>query len=119
VLCFAVNKYGNTAVKVCSLTDFYSVEVLADAKKQLAEDIDQLNLPAKRPYVPSRRESDGRIERELTDNVLLLAFGDEQKVLDSLPTYVCDNPDDTPSLRLYDGELNVKLNDINITIVEY
>jgi len=74
VLCFAVNKYGKTAVKLLksSLTDFYSVEVLADAKKQLAEDTDQLNLPARSPRVPSRREGDGRIEREVSGIVLLL-----------------------------------------------
>ena len=76
VLCFAVNKYGKTAVKVLksSLTDFYTVEVLVDAKKRLAEDIDQLNLPAKRPHVPSRREGDGRVEREVSDIVLLLTI---------------------------------------------
>jgi len=124
MLCFAVNKYGKTAVKVLksSLTDFYTVQVLVDAKKRLAEDIDQLNLPAKRPHVPSRREGDGRVEGEVSDIVLLLTFVDEQKILDNLPTYVCDNPDDMPSLRLYDGELNVimrKLNDMNIKIVEY
>jgi len=83
VLCFAVSKYDKTAVKLLksSLTDFNSVEVLADAKKQLAEDTDQLNLPSKRPYVPSRREGDGRIEREVSDIVLLLTFADEQNVL--------------------------------------
>jgi len=45
-----------------------------------------------------------------------------EKVLDNLPTYVCDNPDDMPSLRLYDGELNAimrKLNDMSIKIVEF
>ena len=101
VLCFAVNKYGKTAVKLLksSLTDFYSVEVLADAKKQLAEDMDELNLSTKRPHVPSRRDGDGRIEREVNDIVLLLTFADEQKALDKLPIYVCDNPDDMPSLR--------------------
>ena len=120
VLCFAVNKYGKTAVKVLksSLTDFYTVEVLVDAKKRLAEDIDQLNLPAKRPHVPSRREGDGRVEREVSDIVLLLTFADEQKVLDNLPTYVCDNPDDMPSLRLYDGELNVIMRKLNETAAE-
>ena len=76
----------------------------------------------KRPHVPSRRDGDGRVEREVNDIVLLLTFADEQKVLDKLPTYVCDNPDDLPSLRLYDGELNVimrKLNDMNTNLAEY
>jgi len=72
VLCFAINKYGKTAVKLLksSLTDFYSVD--ADAKKQLAEDTDQLNLPARSPRVPSRREGDGRIGRKVSGIVLLL-----------------------------------------------
>ena len=50
-----------------------------------------------------------------------MKLADEQKVVDNLPTYVCDNPDDM-SFRLYHGELNVimrKLNDVNIKIVEY
>jgi len=70
------------------------------------EDTDRLNLPyAKGTHVPSRREGDRRIEREVRDIVLLLTFADERKVLDNLPTDVCYNPDDMPSLRLYDGEL--------------
>jgi len=109
MLCFAVSMYGKTAVKLLksSLTDFYSVEVLADAKKQLTEDIDELNLSTKWPSVPLRRDGDGRIEREVNDIVLLLTFVDERKLLDKLQTYVCDDPDDIPSLRLYSGELNV------------
>ena len=65
VLCFAVNKYGKTAVKLLksSLPDFYSVEVLADDKLQLAEDIDELNLSTKRLYVASRHDGNWRIER--------------------------------------------------------
>ena len=90
----------------------------ARLSRALAEDIDLLNLPAKRPQDPKDLMflCAGKAIGE--SNVKL---ADEQKLVDNLPTYVCDNPDDM-SFRLYDGELNVimrKLNDVNIKIVEY
>ena len=44
---------------------------------------------------------------EVHDLLLLLAYMDEQKVLDKLPQYVAASPDSMPSLRLYEGDLSV------------
>jgi len=90
----------------------------ARLSRALAEDIDLLNLPAKRPRDPKDLMflCAGKAIGESN-----MKLADEQKVVDNLPTYDCDNPDDM-SFRLYDGELNVimrKLNDVNIKIVEY
>jgi len=106
-LCFVVNKYGKTDVKALSSTlfDFYSTDVLSDAKKRLLVDIDMLNLTSKRPHIPHRRDGDGRLQKEVDDILLLVNYLDEQKALDSLPKYVSGSPDNMPSLRLYEGDI--------------
>ena len=49
------------------LSDFYDVAVLSDVKRQLMVDLDNLDIPAKRPHIPSRRDGDGRLEKEVND----------------------------------------------------
>ena len=124
VLCFVVNKFGKTTLKTMksALTDFYTSEVLANAKCQLLKDIDNLNLSTKRPHIPLRRDGDGRLEREVSDIIQMLTFLDENKALDSLPTYASTNPDNMPSLRLYDSDLNIimrKLSDMSVKLEEF
>ena len=121
VLCFIANKFGKVNLKElkCVLTDFYSSEVLANAKSQLMKDIDNLNLSTKRPHVPLRRDGEGRLEREVSDIIQLLTFLDENKALSDLPVYASANPDNLPSMRIYEGDLNVimkKLVDMNMRI---
>jgi len=38
------------------------------------EDTDTLNLATKRPYIPLRRDGDGRLAREVDDILSLLTF---------------------------------------------
>ena len=107
VLCFLVNKFSKTSVKLLksALGDFYSTEKLSAAKLQLISDVDKLNLPVKRPHIPHRRDGVARHVNEVEDIVTLFTFLDEQKAYDNLPTYVSDNPDNMPSLRVYEGDL--------------
>jgi len=109
VLCFIANKLVHTALKTMKsvLSDFYSSEELAVAKIVLMEDIDKLSLDTKRPHVPLRRDGDGRLAREVDDILSLFTFIDEQKLMDQLPLYVSDSPDNMPTIRLYDGDLFV------------
>ena len=113
-LCFVVNKYSKIAAKMLKfvLLDFYSAEDLCSAKLQLCNDIDKLDLTLKRPHVAQRRDTDiqARINKEVDDVFLLITFVDENKLLDKLPRYVAISPDRMPSLRLYDGDMNVLLN---------
>jgi len=83
-LCFIVNKCGKTDVKALNsaLFDFYSTDILSDAKKRLLEDVDKLNLKSNRPHIPHRRDGDGRLQKEGDDLLLLLTYLDEQKALD-------------------------------------
>ena len=72
--------------------------------------------------MPQRRDGENRAAREVEDIVNLFHCLDEHKVLDSLPTYVSANPDRMPSLRLFEGDMNVFLTMIEKmarTIEEY
>ena len=106
VLCFLVNKYGKVSSKMLKnvLSDYYSADVVSDAKFQLSSDIDMLNLSTQRPHMPQRRDVDGRITKEVDDILSLFNFADENKLTDKLPKYVASSPDSMPSLRLY-GEI--------------
>ena len=108
VLCFIRNRYARTSVKQLktALMDFYDVEVLAAAKNDLLRDIEHLRNLVNFPHVPQRRDSDSRLVRETDDILSIFHCSDEQKMLDKLPRYVSDGPDNTPSMRLYEGDLN-------------
>ena len=109
VLCFIVNKFVRTGIKQLKgiLIDFYSAEVLNEAKVRLLNDIEALNTSVRPPHVSRHRDGDNRITREADDLITLLQFLDENKLLSSLPKYVSASPDSMPSVRLLDGDLNV------------
>lgn len=82
-----------------------------------------MNLSIKRLHLPSRRDGSERLEREINDIMTLLAFCDEQKVFDNLPVCVNNNPDNMPSLRLFDGDTHIilkkKFNEIDTKLSEF
>ena len=65
VLCFSVNKYQKTPVKLLKscLADFFTAEVLSEAKKRLLADISALNSTVKFPHISQHRDGDGRVLR--------------------------------------------------------
>ena len=71
-LCFLVNKYSNSLAKVLksAVLDFYSVELLSEAKQRLLKDVDvikqQVGLDSL-PHIPHRREGDSKPQREVDD----------------------------------------------------
>jgi len=81
--------------------------VLDDAKVRLLNDIDDMNLIQKVPYIPQRRNTAGGVELETDDDLFtLITWPDEQKLLNQLPKYVASSPDNMPCLRLYEGDVN-------------
>ena len=48
-----------------------------------------------------------RTINEIDDIFVLIAFMDERNLLIGLPVYVADNPDNMPSMRLYEGDLRI------------
>jgi len=91
---------GKTVIKTLksALFDFYTVDLLSDAKSRQLEDNGQMNLSVKHPYVLSRGDCNGRLECEVNDIVLLLTFSDEQKVLDKLSMCVRSNRDNISTM---------------------
>lgn len=63
----------------------------------------------KLPHYPRRRDGDGRISREIDDIISIINILDEQKLLNSLPRYVSENPDNMPAIRLFEGDLKFLL----------
>lgn len=109
VLCFVSNKFVKLPVKQLKsiLSDFYTVEVLTEAKVRLLSDIESMEASVQIPHVPRRRDGDNRVAREVDDIVTLFQFVDENKLLANLPMYVSGSPDLMPSARLFEGDLNI------------
>ena len=91
-----------------ALVDFYSPEDLSSAKKQLLKDTDEVQSVSF-PHVPQQRQGDNRAVRDVDDMfTLLTTLGEAENVtLSALPTYVSDNPDNIPSIRLYEGDFGI------------
>jgi len=109
VLYFVSNKFVKLPVKQLKsiLSDFYTVEVLIEAKVRLLSDIESMKPPVQIPHVPRRRDGDNRVAREVDDIVTSIQFADENNLLATLPIYVSGNPDLMPSARLFEGNLNI------------
>ena len=109
VLCFFKNKFSKVPLKQlkCVIVDFYTVDDLSEAKVRLLSDIEALKSSVKFPHVPQRRVSEARLAHEVDDLIALFNCLDEHKLLDSLPIYVCADPDRMPSTRLFEGDMNV------------
>ena len=106
-----VKKYGKYQLKALKsmLIDFYEVDAVCCAKKQLLSDVETListgSLSTKPPSLPTKRTGDDRLIKDIDDIFALITFLDECKMLSSLPLYVSDDPDGMPSSRLYEGDL--------------
>ena len=109
VLCFVKAKYVTVPIKQLksALVDFYSVESLSEAKVQLLYDIEAMKSVVSFPHVPRRRDGENRIAREVDDILSVFCRLDEHKLIDSLPQYVSGSPDCMPSIRLFEGDMNV------------
>jgi len=109
VLCFVANKIGKIPVKTLKsiLSDFYDVVVLCEAKVRLLDDIKSLATSVKLPHIPQQRQGDNRIVREINDIITILTRLDEHKLIDQLPRYCASGPDEMPSSRICEGDLNV------------
>ena len=88
------------------MLEYYSPSDIANAKKQLLEDVLQMEISEKLPHVPDRRQGESRVKLEIDDMFTIITFLDENKLLDNLPKYVTNSPDEIPSIRLFEGDLS-------------
>jgi len=87
------------------LINNFENEEITTAKTQLLDDIRNIETDVKVPHISARREGEQRTLHEVDDIITLLNFLDTHKLLDKLPCYVCDKPDDLPSTHLSEGDL--------------
>ena len=66
-----------------------------------------MNLTVKPPHIPTRRDGENRLTKEVDDILSLLSFLDENGCLTKLPQYVSDGQDSMPSFRIYESDLKV------------
>ena len=107
-LCFLVKKFGRIAARPLKsmIIDFYGVDELYEAKRQLLSDATSLNLDSILPHIPERRDGDSKAVRIADDLFTVITVLDENQKISSLPCYVADSPDAMPSPRLYEGDLS-------------
>jgi len=100
------------------LSGFYSEDELAYAKDVLFGDAGRLNLTDLPRYV--KRTSKGDKVKLIVDDILdLCTFLDEKHQLYNLPTYVAQNVDRIPKVKLEDMELFCaakKMEDIDVRL---
>ena len=112
-MCFLLNKYGKLSPKALksALTDFYSIDILPAAKQRFLYDVNLMGFTEKLPHVPKRRDTAtaSRLSNEADDMLALMQFVDERGSLSSLPRYVSSGPDNMPSIRLFEGDMQFLL----------
>jgi hypothetical protein len=110
-LCFLTRKIGCYPAKQIKslLFEFYSAELVSEAKDVLFEALNVLNVNGAPKTSRRRRDSkdnpEAKIRLDVDDLMTAMAFVDENKLIDQLPLYVAANPDLIPSPRLLEGDL--------------
>jgi len=90
------------------LISFYGVDAIGPAKDILVENVSTLQLTT--PYIPNRRDSEGRAGREMDDIFTIINVVDEAKMLDKLPKFVSDGPENMPTVNLVEGDMVAIMN---------
>lgn len=116
-LCFITRKFGRYGIKQLKslLFDFYSGDVLANAKDVLAGAVASLKIDgcpklAGRRRRESKDNPEAKIRADIDDIISVVVYLDENKVIDQLPVFVAADPDLIPSLRIQEGDMLVVLN---------
>jgi len=97
-----------------TVCDFYTVEDISLAKEKLSSAIDELQIYKFPKMVMRRKDSINRSTTKVYDIFLALNFLDEARVLHNLPTFVSDDPDNMPSVKLTDGDMAAVMLELSI-----
>lgn len=113
VLCFTLTKLSHFGIDKIKniIIDFFSNDTISLAKKQLLHDIERRGL-TQLPRYPERH-GDKKKQSEVNDILNIITVLDEKKELSKLPTYVTDNTENIPSVRIEDGDLAYLMTKIN------
>lgn len=115
LLCYATKKLNQLRLQHLKqiLCDFYRWEPINSAKEQLISDIDALNFDDW-PKPPRRRltnsqDTHEKIRIDVDDIVAMLCFIDQKQLASRLPRYVASDPDNIPSAKLTEGDMQCLL----------
>jgi hypothetical protein len=92
-----------------AVMDFYDIDTLVEAKIRLLDDVNLMGFIEKLPHIPKRRGDANRLAQEVDDIFALIQFVDEHGQISKLPRYVSSGPDNMPSIRLFEGDMNFLL----------
>ena len=110
-LCFMINKFGKIASKPLKqlILEFYSADDISEAKELLMLEIDGLKTTNPPKITRHRRDSVNRLKPalDIDDIIMAICYLDESQVLDKCSIFVANNPDNMPSTRLVEGDLEV------------
>ena len=108
-LCFIVNKLGKTAKKSLKslIVEFYSNELIITAKRLLLDIIDISDITHFPKSIRRRRDSTSSASTEFDDIIAILMFLDENGHMEKLPMFVADNPNNIPSSKMVEGDLDL------------
>jgi hypothetical protein len=111
-LCYLVNKYSKLAAKPLKvvMSEFYSVEELAEAKELLLKEVDSLKLENFPRISRRRRDSNSKPMLDIDDMFTAIAYLDENNRLKDIATFVATTPDGLPAVRLLEGDLKIVWN---------
>lgn len=115
-LCFLFKKFKQLPDKTLKqlITDFYTAEIICEAKNTLLNYMEQLDLT--KWTKPTRRRKDSndktgsKLKMETEDVIAMLIYIDEYNIYSRLPTFVAADPDNLPSAKLTEGDLQCILN---------
>ena len=118
LLCYTQKKHKQLPEKTLKqiLFDFYSTDLVVEAKDLLADNLASMNLPnwsRPRRRNNSKEHPNAKKCEDIDDVVYMYNFVDENHLAARLPIYVAANPDLIPSAKLTEGDLQCLLLKLN------
>lgn len=119
-LCFLLKRYDKLEQKLLKsvLSDFYKPEDITAAKYLLETNTEAVvmkegNQFSSMPRLPRRVNGENRTSKEIDDILKITEFIDENHIVDQLPKFVAESPDDMPYMRVVDSDFRFLVNKID------
>ena len=119
-LCFLIKRYDKLERKLLKsvLIEFFKPGDITAAKSLLENDVSSVATKegissSAVPRFTRRVNNENRMVNEVDDIIKLIDFVDENRIVDLLPKYVAESPDDMPYMRIVDSDFKFLISKIN------
>jgi len=119
-LCFLVKRYDKLERKLLKsvLLEFFKPGDITAAKSLLETNVSSVVTKqgissSAVPRFTRRVNNENRTINEVDDIMKLIDFADENRIVDLLPKYVAESPDDMPYMRIVDSDFRFLISKIN------